>query len=50
MTLGLIFLICCALVCFLLATFGAAARINLTALGLALLTVWMLAGQVVIRG
>lgn len=32
-------LIICALVCFLLDTFGVPARINLTALGLALLTI-----------
>ena len=49
MTLQLIFLIC-ALVSFLLATFGVASKINLTALGLAFLTLSMLVGNVVIRG
>lgn len=38
-------LIVCALVCFLLDTFGVAARVNLTALGLALLTITMLLGH-----
>lgn len=44
-------LIVCALVCFLLDTFGVAVRVNLTALGLGLafLTVSMLIGSGVLR-
>lgn len=38
-------LIVCALVCFLLGAFGVAARVNLTDLGLALLTIVLLLGQ-----
>jgi 4-amino-4-deoxy-L-arabinose transferase-like glycosyltransferase len=38
-------LIICALVCFLLGAFGVSARVNLTDLGLAFLTLTLLLGQ-----
>jgi hypothetical protein len=38
-------LIVCALACFLLGTFGVAARVNLTDLGLAFLTLVVLMGR-----
>lgn len=41
----ILILLVAALVCFLLDAFGVAARVNLTALGLAFLTITMLIGN-----
>lgn len=48
LTLGT-FLLVAALICFLLATFGVPAKINLTALGLAFITAAYLFGGVALR-
>ena len=42
MSIVMILLVLAALICFLLATFGAAVKYNLTALGLAFLTGYLL--------
>ena len=41
----ILILLLCALVCFILDTIGIASRVNLTALGLAFLTITMLIGN-----